>query len=138
MSQSVSGGAAKGYVASYDDETKVLKYFQDRSLYFNSTTKDTTDYPGISTEGRNYSFESSSNQITGETSGFTGSIDQNFAGITTNPVGNKLYNLGVNYVQGLSIPEINKGSGEIIYLDNRASIARNPRQKEDIKIILEF
>ena len=133
-----NGSKAVGYVASWEDETKVLKYFQDRSLYFNSTTKDTTDYPGISTEGRNYSFESSSNQITGETSGFTGSIDQNFAGITTNPVGNKLYNLGVNYVQGLSVPEINKGSGEIIYLDNRASIARNPRQKEDIKIILEF
>ena len=133
-----NGSKAIGYVASWEDETKVLKYFQDRSLYFNSTTKDTTDYPGISTEGRNYSFESSSNQVTGETSGFTGSIDQNFAGITTNPVGNKLYNLGVNYVQGLSVPEINKGSGEIIYLDNRASIARNPRQKEDIKIILEF
>ena len=28
-------GTAVGYVASYDTETKVLKYFVDRSLYFN-------------------------------------------------------------------------------------------------------
>jgi len=38
----------------------------------------------------------------------------------------------------MAVPEINKGSGELIYLDNRASIARNARQKEDLKIILEF
>ena len=36
------------------------------------------------------------------------------------------------------IAEINKGSGDLLYVDNRAKISRNLRQKEDIKIILEF
>jgi hypothetical protein len=129
---------AYGYVASYDEETKVLKYFQDRSLFFNNTTLNHQDYVGISTNGRPYDFEASSNAISGQTSGFTGSIDTGFSGITTNPTGTKLINLGVNFVQGMAVPEINKGSGDTIYLDNRASIARNARQKEDLKIILEF
>ena len=140
IEQVVQGGAGRayGYVASYDLETKVLKYFSDRSLYFNQTTLDTQDYTGISTNGRAYPFESTVNVISGQTSSFSGAIDTNFAGITTNPTGTKLVNLGVDFTGGLAIPEINKGSGEVIYLDNRASIARNPRQKEDLKIILEF
>ena len=73
-----------------------------------------------------------------EISSFTGSIDTAFAGITTNPTGTKLINLGVDFTSGMAVPEINKGSGEVIFLDNRASIARNARQKEDLKIILEF
>ena len=131
-------GKAYGYVSSYDAETKVLKYIQDRSLYFNQTTLDHQDYVGISTNGRNYAFESSANLISGQSSGFNGSIDLNFSGITTNPTGSKLINLGVNFTSGMAVPEINKGSGQLIYLDNRPSIARNLRQKEDIKIILEF
>ena len=137
ITQNVPGGKSVGYVASYDSETKVLKYIQDRSLYFNQTTLDQTDYIGISTGGRVLSFESSANAVTG-TSGFTGSIDTNFTGISTNPTGTKVINLGVNFANGLASPEINKGSGEIIYLDNRPLISRNTRQKEDIKIILEF
>ena len=133
-----SVGKAYGYVSSYDTETQVLKYIQDRSLYFNQTTLDHEDYVGISTNGRNYAFESSANEITGQSSGFKGSVDRNFSGITTNPTGSKLINLGVNFSSGMAVPEINKGSGQLIYLDNRPSIARNLRQKEDIKIILEF
>jgi hypothetical protein len=130
-------GRALGYVASYDSETMVLKYIQDRSLYFNQTTLDQTDYIGISTSSRFYSFESSANPVTG-TSGFSGSIDTGFSGVSTNPSGSKLINLGANFTNGLANPEINKRSGEIIYLDNRPLISRNTRQKEDIKIILEF
>ena len=135
-----TGKVATGFVASYDIETKVLKYFKDRSLNFNRTTYDQTDYTGISTSGRSYGFESDSNanDIKGATSTFSGSIFSNFSGITTNPTGNKLINLETNFVSGLSDSEINKGSGEIVYLDNRPLIVRNARQKEDIKIILEF
>ena len=131
-------GKAYGYVASYDSETKVLKYFRDRSLFYNQTTFDQQDYTGISTNGRPYNFESSSNPVSGKTSAFSASIDTAFAGITTNPTGTKLINLGVDFTSGMAPSEINKGSGELIYLDNRASIARNARQKEDLKIILEF
>ena len=135
-----TGKNATAYVASYDSETKVLKYFRDRSLNFNRTTYDHTDYAGISTAGRIYQFESvvGANNIEGKSSFFSGSISRNFSGITTNPSGNKLINLGVNFISGLSNSEINKGSGEVVYLDNRPLIVRNSRQKEDIKIILEF
>ena len=136
----LNGKVATGFVASYDLETKVLKYFKDRSLNFNRTTLDQTDYSGISTSGRVYGFEnaSTSNNIVGTASSFSGAVDITFSDATLNPNGNKVINLGTTFAQGLSDSEINKGSGEIIYLDNRPIINRNPRQKEDIKIILEF
>tara|TARA_Y100000592_G_C5471893_1_gene319974 strand:+ start:1260 stop:2819 length:1560 start_codon:yes stop_codon:yes gene_type:complete len=135
ISQQVSGGTAVGYVASFDKETKVLKYFQDRSLYFGNG-EDQTDYVGISTLGQVFAFQSSSNPITAP-SGFSGSVETTFSsGITT--VGTKNVGLGVTFTNGLAEPEINKGSGDIIYIDNRATITRNSRQKEDVKIILEF
>ena len=134
------GKVATGFVASYDVETKVMKYFKDRSLNFNRTTLDQTDFSGISTDGRVYQFENAttSNNIVGTASSFSGAIDINFSDATLNPNGDKVINLGTTFAQGLSDSEINKGSGEIIYLDNRPLINRNPRQKEDIKIILEF
>ena len=136
----LNGKVATGFVASYDLETKVLKYFKDRSLNFNRTTLDQTDYSGISTSGRVYGFENAitSNNIVGTATSFSGAVDISFSDATLNPNGNKVINLGTTFAQGLSDSEINKGSGEIIYLDNRPIINRNPRQKEDIKIILEF
>ena len=131
------GNEATAYVASYDKVTNVLKYFRDRSLNY-TTTQDQTDYAGISTTGKIYPFESSSNAIRGQTSSFSGSVDTTFTGISTNPTGTQLINLGSTFINGLSQSEINKGSGELIYLDNRPLIARNERQKEDVKIILEF
>jgi len=135
--QSVSTGQAQGYVASYDSETKVVKYFRDRNLFLNQTTLDQTDYIGITTASKVFNFESTANSVT-SSGGFSGSIDTTFTGITTNPSGTKLVDLGVQFTNGLASSEINKGSGEIIYLDNRPTITRNSRQKEDVKIILEF
>ena len=126
------------YIVSYDTDTNVIKYYNDRSLYFNQTTSDQTDYVGVTTEAKVLDFESSAESIIAPTSGFTATVDQNFTGISTNPTGNKVISLGVNFTNGLASPEINKGSGEIIYLDNRPLVTRNSRQKEDIKIILEF
>ena len=135
ITQQQTGGIAKGYVASYDSETLVLKYYQDRNLYYNATSHDQTDYVGVSTSGKVVPFESSATQVNFPSG--NGAIDTNFnVGITT--VNNKVISLGVNFANGLASPEINKGSGEIIYLDNRPLIARNTRQKEDVKIILEF
>ena len=138
IEQTVTNGTAKGYIVSYDVDTNVVKYYQDRSLVFNQTTGDQTDYAGITTESRVLSFESSANKIIAPTSGFSASVNQSFTGISTNPTGNKVISLGVNFENGLANPEINKGSGEVVYLDNRPLITRNSRQKEDIKIILEF
>ena len=138
ISQTVTVGTAKGFVASYDVETKVVKYFQDRSLFLNQTTYDNVDYVGISTRSKVLAFESSSTNSVTSNNNFSGSVDTNFTGITTNPTGNKLIALGTQFTNGLASPEINKGSGDIIYIDNRPEITRNSRQKEDVKIILEF
>jgi hypothetical protein len=137
INQTVTGGIAKGYVASYDSETKVLKYFRDRTLFLNQTSIDQKDYIGISTSSKVLDFESSSNAVT-SSGGFSGSIDTAFTGITTNPTGTKIISLGSQFTNGLSSPEINKESGDIIYIDNRPLVSRNSRQKEDVKIILEF
>jgi len=126
------GKVAKGYVASYDSETKVLKYFRDRSLYFNSS-KDQTDYNSVSTDSNVYDFESSAQSITP----FAGSIDRSF-GDNKIKIGTKVINLGVTFTGGLANPEINKKTGDIIYIDNRPLVERDIRQKEDVKIILEF
>jgi hypothetical protein len=144
IKQSVSGGIAYGYVVSYDSETKVLKYTRDRSLYFNNAGNsgigtNHTDFIGISsyyssTDGTLFDFESSANLVTTNT--FSGTIGS-FTGITTT-IGNKIINLGVEFTDGLSKPEINNMSGDVIYIDNRPTVTRSSRQKEDIKIILEF
>ncbi len=138
------GKTAEAYVASYDTDTHVIKYFRDRSLNY-TTTQDQTDYPGLANKGQFFDFESvksdgtsAANKIVGE-NGFDGPVYSAFTGITTTSKdGTKVVNLGTTFNQGLSKSEINKGSGDLIYLDNRPLIARNPRQKEDVKIILEF
>jgi hypothetical protein len=134
--QTVGSGQARAYVASYDTESKVLKYYKDRSLYLNSTTQDQTDYVGVSTNSLVLDFQSTSSPVT-STGGFNGVIDTGYTGITT-VIGSKIINLATQFTNGLSSPEINKTSGELLYLDNRPLISRNSRQKEDIKIILEF
>jgi hypothetical protein len=144
IQQNVTGGKAYGYVVSYDSETKVLKYYRDRSLYFNEGNNGTnhSDFIGItsyySSTGTILDFEFSSNTVTAPTGtgGFSGIITA-FSGITTT-IGNKVVNLGVEFTSGLSKPEINNTSGEIVYIDNRPTVTRDSRQKEDVKIILEF
>ena len=65
------------------------------------------------------------------------SISTHFNGITT-VINSKTYNLGQNFVNGVSQPEAQKYSGKIIYVDNRPSVTRSSSQKEDVKIILQF
>ena len=137
VSQSQEFGVAKGYVSSYDDETKVLKYYQDRSLYFNSDGTH-TDYVGMSTVGNVLPFESPGQTIVFSSNpGIEPSIDSSFSGITTT-IASKQIDLGVNFTNGLANPEINRNTGDIIYIDNRKIVTRDSKQKEDVKIILEF
>jgi len=87
------------------------------------------------------SFASSGDNIFCKSDGgstvFEATVDQNFSGITTT-VGSKNVNLGVEFKNGLADSEINKKTGDVIYIDNRKEVTRNVRQKEDVKIILEF
>ena len=136
--QTITGvGTATGYIASFDTETEVLKYYDDRSLYYNQNSYDQKDSKDIVSEATKVDFSIGGGTITA-TNNFSGAIDSTFTGITTTVTTTKRVNLASEFNNGISLPEINKGSGEIIYVDNRPRVSRNPRQKEDIKIILEF
>ena len=139
ITQTVTGGIARGTVASYDKDTQVLKYIQDRTLNLNQSTFDNTDFDGVNASAKVLSFENNGNQIRTIPGGSVtfNSLVESFTGITT-VIGNKQINLGVQFTNGLANPEINKKSGDVIYIDNRKKVERNVRQKEDVKIILEF
>ncbi len=64
-------------------------------------------------------------------------------GSSSNPgistiINSRTYYLGQQFIKGVSQPEVQKYSGNIIYVDNRPSITRSTNQKEDIKVILQF
>lgn len=127
-----SGTTAIGFVASWNDVTGVLKYYQPVGL---ATV-------GVGYKINEFSSTGSSLVINGAASGTPLSIDTSF-GTSTNPgvstvINNRTYQLGSNFVAGIASAEYNKKSGEIIYIDNRPPIPRSASQKEDIKIVLEF
>jgi len=124
---------AVGRVINYDKNTGVLKYWKDRSNSGFTTGTYSLNDPQV--YGQNWEFISSSDIIVGETSSL--GIDTGFTGITTE-INSQTYNLGQEFTNGLSNPEVKKYSGEMIYIDNRPSITRSINQKEDIKIILQF
>jgi hypothetical protein len=134
ITQTVTGGTAQGYIASYDSDTKVIKYYQDRSLYF-SNDEDQTDANDVGTVSKVLGF-SGSNNISFDAGG-SASVNTSFSDSTV-LVNSKQINLGVTFSGGYSNPEINKKTGDVIYINNRPLIERNIRQKEDVKIILEF
>lgn len=137
FTQTISTGTtAVGRVISYDQNTGVLKYWQDKSLV------------GFNTDGSQNPSPTFGNKLNRFTSsvGFGGTtrinntnlfIDTTFTGVSTT-LNNRTYNLGQSFINGVSNPEVKKYSGNIIYVDNRPSITRSPNQKEDIKVILQF
>ena len=125
-----SSEIAKGYVASYDSTTKVLKYFKDRSLFLtNGVSQEDRTTIGVNSKIVEFN---NSDSIT-FTSATSTTVSAGFTGSSENGI-----NLGVTFTGGLANPEINKKTGDIIYIDNRPEVERNLRQKEDVKIILEF
>jgi hypothetical protein len=137
FTQTISTGTtAIGRVISYDSNTGVLKYWQDKSLV------------GFNTDGSQnllptYGFKL--NRFTGST-GIGGTtfidgtnlyIDSGFTGVSTS-INSRIYNLGQFFINGVANPEVKKYSGNIVYVDNRPSITRSSSQKEDIKVILQF
>ena len=118
---------AMGFVASWDNITGVLKYYQSVGI---ATV-------GVGYKINEFSSTGSSLVINGAALGSSLSIDVDFTGIST-IINNRTYQLGSNFVAGIASAEYNKKSGEIIYIDNRPPIPRSASQKEDIKIVLEF
>lgn len=138
-----TGVTAVGRVSSYDSETGILKYWQDkRNAGFNiDNSQDTTPEYGL-TQNRFTSDILAGGSLNVIGGSITLKIDSDFGtesnpGITTS-INNKTYQLGQLFIGGVSSPEVKKYSGDIIYVDNRPSITRSQNQKEFLKAILRF
>jgi hypothetical protein len=132
ISQTVGlGSTAIGYVASWDQVTGVLKYYQTTGLASSETAFKIV--PFTSNPDLGYGVTINGSTIVGPAL----SINTQFGGITTS-INNRTYQLGLDFSTGISSAEYSKKSGDIIYIDNRVPIPRSTSQKEDIKIVLEF
>ena len=139
------GSTAFGRVIAYDENTGVLKYWQDRfHCGFNTLpigSKNTDPTYGFTMHRFTADIGSSGSlNIIGGSA--TLAIQTNFGsaanpGITT-VINSRTYNLGQSFIKGVAQPEVKKYSGNIIYVDNRPSVTRSTNQKEDIKVILQF
>ena len=120
ISQTVTGGTAKGTVVSWTLDSGsttagVLKYIQTNDAHTDS--------------GVVRAFESNgSNAVSGTQSAGSGNVDTSYS--------NSL--LGSTFASGLATPEIENNSGNVIYIENRRLITRAPDQIEDIKLVIEF
>jgi hypothetical protein len=146
MTQSNTG--AIGNLISYDTTTKIVKYIQPRfnniDTYVDGLSNIQIDYnyadsiTGIQTTS-NYklsNFDSSTFKIGNNSYTVDTSLTNNANTFVSN-LGITYY-LGQTFNGGVSSPDINTKSGDILYVDNRASVTRSSQQREDIKIILEF
>jgi len=138
ISQTIGTGVtAFGWITSFDNTTNVVRYAQDRSLYFNQSTTNQEDDPFASRQSFiKHDFTSAVANLTIGSASCT--INTGFTGINTVSSSGALVDLGINFTSGLSGPEIEVSSGELIYIDNRQTVSRNLRQREDVKIVLEF
>ena len=134
-----TGLTAVGRVVNYDQNTGVLKLWQDRTSAgftpagigmtnptYGYVLRDFTGSPG----------SGGTLTITPST-GLQLSIDSTFSDNKTT-INNRTYYLGMDFSSGVASPEVKQHSGNIIYVDNRPSITRSSNQKEDIKVILQF
>ena len=133
------GSTAVGKIISYDPVTKFLRYWQDRSLATNSSSGSIPTYGyRLNRFTSTPSTGGSINVVVTTTTGTeTVGIETTFTGVSTS-VNSKTYYFGQSINSGLASPEIEKYSGDIIYIDNRPEVTRAPNQREDIKIVLEF
>ena len=114
ITQTVSGGTAKGRVVSWDSTNGILKYFQSPDLHTHN--------------GKVLAFDDATNNVTGVTSGTARPIDGNQDTALAD----------ISFTDGKSNPEIAPNSGDIVYIENRRQITRAADQIEDIKLVIEF
>ena len=119
---------AIGYVASWNKNTGVLRYYQPVGL----STISNNNF-------RNFDFEGDTTKVV-NCVGMTDDAlvpDTAFSASSIN-LSNKIVDLGQAFDKGKALPEVEKYSGDIIYIDNRAPISRSESQKEELKIVVEF
>ena len=120
ISQTVTGGTAKGTVVSWDSTNQIVKYFQSPTVHTDA--------------GVVLAFESNAaNAVVGATSAASRNV------VTTEGTsGTPSVVADVSFVEGKASAEIEPDSGDIVYIENRRQITRAADQIEDIKLVIEF
>ena len=128
----VGVGTAVAYVASWDSNTGVLRYYQPVGFSTQSVHGyELRNFVGVTTSITGATHIEANNTVDNLT------VDTSFNGESVT-VGQRDEALGHNFVSGIANPEIKKYSGEVIYIDNRAPVTRTSSQKEEVKIVIEF
>ena len=121
------GSTAVAYVASWNPDTGILKYYQPVGF---STLEQYSfkklDFVGVNTS-----------PITGGSPGNL-IINSDFNGGSITGDGGQNIALSQTFTSGKANPDVKKYSGDIIYIDNRAPVTRTASQKEEVKIVIEF
>ena len=120
------GSTAVGYVASWDSDTGVLRYYQPVGF----STLSQYSYKKLDFVGQNIVITGGSPE--------NATVDTTFNGDSVTISTGKNQSLGQTFVSGKANPDVKKYSGDIIYVDNRAPVTRTPSQKEEVKIVIEF
>ena len=137
ISQTVGvGQTAIGFVASWNPDTGVLRYYQPvgfvTSAYAGTVGNRLFDFAGLDDGG-------DLRAIQGTSGGTTPLIpDTSMDNVSSINIGGEIIQLGQTFNDGKANPEIKRYSGEIIYIDNRPPITRAKSQKEEVKVVVEF
>ncbi len=134
-----TGQTAIGKVVSYDQETGILKYWQDRSVVgfnYDGSKNENPEFGLKIHRFSDFTTGSGSIKIQGGTKELE--IDTSFGSNQDPKSSINNINLGQSFIRGISNPEVQKYSGSILYVDNRPPILRTINQKEDLKIVLQF
>ena len=114
ITQATTG--AQGRVIEFDSTNKILYYVQEKYVSYGlDTNKNLTPF-------------STNAAVVGGSSSASYSVDTSISA-TVN---------GVVFAGGYASPELDRDSGEVIYVENRRAISRASDQTEDIKVVVEY
>ena len=114
ITQATTG--AQGRVIEWDASNKILYYVQEKYSSF-----------GLDSSGNLVPFSTAA-AVSGGSSSASYSVDTSTS-TTVN---------GVLFSGGYAGPELDRDSGQIIYVENRRAISRASDQTEDIKVVVEY
>ena len=100
----------------WDASNKILYYVQEKYSSY-----------GLDSSGNLVAFSTAA-AVSGGSSSASYSVDT-----STNTTVN-----GVSFTGGYADPELERDSGQIIYVENRRAISRASDQTEDIKVVVEY
>ena len=122
------GSTAVGYVASWNPDTGILKYYQPVGF----STLSAYSYKQLDFVGTN-----NAPIVNAGTSGNL-IINSSFNNDSIQIASGTKIALGQTFVSGKADADVKKYSGDIIYVDNRSPVTRSSSQKEEVKIVIEF